>query len=280
MKSFTKLFFLLIAISFQSKAQWATVVNENCDASVVPALPSGFTSYPNGVYGFKSDSTNYSDCVGASGLSNIVIRNDSSATGDYMLYFPTFSTIGKDSVHISWVSRVSSHFLDLGSSINNFEFSTNGTDWTTLNFTDNPANSTWAAVNYGSPVTMPATAMNKTSVQLRLNIHIENTTSGTYRLDDITIQTFHVNNGSGILAVNDDHSVSVFSNQDSRTVTLLADHNGALLLFNSAGSKMMLTNCKAGETQISVSSFASGLYFVQFIDAVNGKSYSKKIIVN
>ncbi|MEI7801214.1 MAG: T9SS type A sorting domain-containing protein [Bacteroidota bacterium] len=277
MKNFlAKLFLLIISVTLsnQSKAQWSNLISENVDGVTVPSLPTGFSSFPSGSFGFISDSTNSSDCVGASGLNNIEIRNDSSVTGDYILYFPSFSTVGKSLVNVSWNSRVSTHFLDLGSSINDLEFSTDGSTWNVISYAENAASSTWAAVNNGTPISLPSSALNKPSVQLRLNVHIVNTTSGTYRMDDILVAGYQ--SGAGIADLQNENSISVFPNPSSANFIFVAPHSGTIELINCNGSKVMLTNCKAGEIKINATELPSGFYLIHFIDSFDGKEYFTK----
>ena len=154
MKTFSKIILLFAAIIFSNKsfAQWSNLLSENVDGCSIPALPSGFTSYPAATVGFETDSTNASDCTNASGGKNIVIRNVNSSTGDYILYFPAFSTLGKSVVSLSWNSRVSTHFMDLGSSVNSLEYSTDGANWTVVSYTENGPTSAWAQVNNASTI--------------------------------------------------------------------------------------------------------------------------------
>lgn len=165
--------------------------NSNFDNLTVPALPTEWLALANGNIGFRSDSTNTSGNNGASGLNNLVIRNDENVNGTYELITESFDCTPYSGLSVMWSSRVSNNFLASGSELPSFWYSLdNGVSWEGLNFLDNIANSIWSEVNAGSLITLPTIADNQASIRFKWIINIAGdgaTTSGTYRIDDFRI---------------------------------------------------------------------------------------------
>jgi len=178
---------ILLMVTMISRSQ-VVVMSENFDSEIAPGLPFGWSTTLNYDLGFRTDSSNFSDYVGASGLKNAMIRN-SDSTGTYTFYSPVFSTENLVDVTLQFASRVSNNYLTPGSTLPVLEYSANGgSDWSALSYIENEANSTWALANGGIPIPLPEDAFDNPYVELRWTVDIVNDPSGTYRIDDILVQ--------------------------------------------------------------------------------------------
>jgi hypothetical protein len=186
-----QLLFLNLFLTGMFSWSQTVVFNSNFDNLTVPALPTEWLALTNGNVGFRSDSTNTSGNNGASGLNNLVIRNDENVNGTYELITESFDCTPYSGLSVMWSSRVSNNFLASGSELPSFWYSLdNGVSWEGLNFLDNIANSIWSEVNAGSLITLPTIADNQASIRFKWIINIVGdgaTTSGTYRIDDFRI---------------------------------------------------------------------------------------------
>jgi len=188
----------LLLVSVLSFGQ-TVVFDNNFDNLAVPALPIEWMAVSNGNIGFRSDSTNASGNNGASGLNNLVIRNDENLNGTYELITEPFDCTPYSGLSVMWSSRVSNNFLASGSELPSLSYSLdNGVSWESLSFVDNVANSIWSEVNAGSLIVLPSIADNQASIRFKWSINIVGdgaTTSGTYRIDDFRI---YVNQGASV----------------------------------------------------------------------------------
>jgi hypothetical protein len=186
-----QLLFLNLFLTGMFSWSQTVVFNSNFDNLTVPALPTEWLALTNGNVGFRSDSTNTSGNNGASGLNNLVIRNDENVNGTYELITESFDCTPYSGLSVMWSSRVSNNFLASGSELPSFWYSLdNGVSWEGLNFLDNIANSIWSEVNAGSLITLPTNADNQASIRFKWKINIVGdgaTTAGTYRIDDFRI---------------------------------------------------------------------------------------------
>ena len=160
-----QLLFLNLFLTGMFSWSQTVVFNSNFDNLTVPALPTEWLALTNGNVGFRSDSTNTSGNNGASGLNNLVIRNDENVNGTYELITESFDCTPYSGLSVMWSSRVSNNFLASGSELPSFWYSLdNGVSWEGLNFLDNIANSIWSEVNAGSLITLPTIADNQASI--------------------------------------------------------------------------------------------------------------------
>ena len=184
------LIFGFIFISFVSYEQ-SIAFQKNFDDLVVPGIPANWNVVDNGNVGFRSDSTNASGNNGASGLNNIVIRNDENTNGSYELITESYDFSSLSGISVMWGSRVSSNFLTSGSELPSFWYSLdNGLTWDSLAYLDNIANSIWSEVNAGALIPLSNLADNQNAVRFKWKINIVGdgaTTAGTYRIDDFRI---------------------------------------------------------------------------------------------
>jgi hypothetical protein len=149
------------------------------------SFPSGWSS-SNTTNGWNmttgSQSSGY---TGASGGANVIFNNTGTAGNTHTLtYSNSLSTAGYKTITILWAARSSATF----SQAVNFQWSSNGTTWNQVSFTNVTSNNVWAFVNGGTRIPLPAEAEEQPELMLRWSITVNN--SGTYRIDDFSIQGF------------------------------------------------------------------------------------------
>ncbi|MGD0340778.1 MAG: hypothetical protein ABSA76_03605 [Bacteroidales bacterium] len=66
-----------------------------------------------------------------------------------------------------------------------FQWSSDGSNWNTVSFTDVANNSTWALVNGGSQISLPSGAAGISNLQFKWT---SNSNAGTYRMDDFAVK--------------------------------------------------------------------------------------------
>jgi hypothetical protein len=166
-KFFIKLISAVAFVSFlSSKISAQTIIyNENFNADST-ALPAGWTTTGNAWHVETSNaSTGY---IGASGLANVAVRND-SATGVYDLISKSISTVGYNNIGVIWGARLTTNFPTPGSAIQGLYWSShNGVTWNAVTYTENTNNSVWSLDNGSVPVVLPAGASNQPSLNLHL----------------------------------------------------------------------------------------------------------------
>ena len=124
----------------------------------------------------------------ASGLNNLVIKNNSDTTGTYDLISPNISTIGDTGIYLIWASRISTNFTTSGSAVPMLYYSiNNGSTWTMLPHTESAGGSVWGLVNSGTPMRLPVNASNQAALKFKWSTNIVSAGNGTYRFDDIKV---------------------------------------------------------------------------------------------
>jgi hypothetical protein len=279
-KFFTTLLILLHVALF-SNAQWITLLNENCDAVTLPALPDDFISSQPDTSGFYTEASNASTgYTNASGVNNMVIKNINAVAGDVYLNFPVISTLNFDTVTVIWGSRVSNNFTTSGSAINGLEFSTdNGANWSSISYAENASNSTWALVNAGISIKLPSQALNQPNVKLRLKVTIVTAASGTYRLDDITIAGHTINPNGGIDEVSNttDFNINIYPNPVVDYLNINASENYNLRIFNNSG--LMLYGGTTNQNKvIDFTNYPAGFYLIEIRNLKTGVAKMLKVM--
>ena len=120
---------------------------------------------------------------GASGNTNIVATNGSALNTYYLTYSNALSTIGYTSITILWGARRTSTF----SNDVCFEWSNDGNNWYAVTYAQVASNSTWALVNSGTAISLPAAAEGMPDLRLRWS-YTQISGSGTHRIDDVLVQ--------------------------------------------------------------------------------------------
>jgi len=235
---------------------------ENFDECLVPGLPAGWTVINNGNIGFRSDSTNASGNNGASGLNNLVIRNDENLTGTYAVVTESFDCTALTGLSVMWGSRVSNNFLASGSQLPTFWVSLdNGVSWDAVAFIDNIANSIWSEVNASALIPLSSIADNQPNVRFKWEIQIVGdgaSTAGTYRIDDFRI---FANQGVGIASF-ENFDIQLYPNPVSDVLYIKGLPSGARFQIIDATGRIIERGnvIDAGRWNISTDHWIPGYY--------------------
>jgi hypothetical protein len=279
-----KILFTILQLSFVAIAiAQTTIVSENFDNLSTPSLPPNWQGNSVNSLTWRTDSSNFSTAyTNASGLKNLMIRN-SDSTGLHTLISSSFSTVGYSSVSLIWASRVSTNFLTPGSTTPHLFYSiNNGQTWDSIAYIDNQPNATWALVNNGVAIDLPAGAINQSSVMIKWEINIVYNTNGTYRIDDLLI------NGTPGSLNTQTISLENCENPFSQSLS----NNGSIKLFNNSACQNSILNVYAQNgtmmkqiklannigSEIDLSELAKGIYILELINS--SKKTKQKIILN
>lgn len=141
-------------------------------------FPTGWSASPNGSWTINN-AVNSSGYTGASGGSNA--RIEGTAGYSYLIFNNNLSTIGYQNITVLWGGRrFTNDYIPLI-----FQWSSDGTNWNTVSFTDNAADANWYLVNNGIQITLPSAAGGVSNLRFRW---YENNPDTGYRLDDFTVQ--------------------------------------------------------------------------------------------
>jgi hypothetical protein len=278
-----KILFTILQLSFVAIAiAQTTIVSENFDNLSTPSLPPNWQGNSVNSLTWRTDSSNFSTAyTNASGLKNLMIRN-SDSTGLHTLISSSFSTVGYSSVSLIWASRVSTNFLTPGSTTPHLFYSiNNGQTWDSIAYIDNQPNATWALVNNGVAIDLPAGAINQSSVMIKWEINIVYNTNGTYRIDDLLINGTPGSLNTQTITVQ--NQINPFSQSLS--------YNGLINLFNPSIYMNSMLNIytqngkiirqikfqNSPTTELDLSDLSSGLYILELISS-NKKNVQKIIL--
>lgn len=172
------LFFIFIG-SNQLRGQ-ITLYSENFGAS---GLPTGWTSSNNTNGWADNTSSSSSGYVGVSGLNNIIFNGTGTNGASHTLtYNNSLSTVGYTNITIIWGARSTASF----SQIVNFQWSSDGSTWNGVSFTNVTNNATWALVNGGTRISLPIGAEGVGNLRFRFSSISNN--NGNHRIDDFSVQ--------------------------------------------------------------------------------------------
>jgi hypothetical protein len=175
---------LLLALMGVSERGWGQVTLYTTDfGTTASTFPTGWTS-SNTTNGFSlvtgTASTGY---TGASGSGNAYFANTgSNGVVHTLTYSNSFSTIGYSSITIIWGARATATFAQPVT----FQWSSDGTNWNNVTYTQVTSNATWALVNGGVRISLGAGAAGQSNLRFRFSITSNN--SGNYRIDDFSVQ--------------------------------------------------------------------------------------------
>lgn len=273
---FTSLVCLLYALC--SSAQ-TVIYNENFDADST-ALPLGWSAYPSSGWEVETvaPSTGY---PGASGLVNVVIRNTDS-TNVYYLYSKDISTVGLDSITVSWGARLTTNFMALGSNIQSFDFSTDsGVTWTNVVYTENANTNLWNLDNDSTPICLPANAGNQPAIRFRWIAQIVNAVSGNYRIDDFIVSSLAIITGYGE-SNSRNFNTFVYPNPASSSITITTDKSGVkeVRLYDNYGKKLADFFSTENKINIDRNNFPDGYYIIEVLDEMKKLILNSKLILN
>jgi len=146
-------------------------------------LPAGWSS-TNTTNGWAGNSSSASSgYAGASGSGNVVFNSTGGNNTVYRLtYSNTLSTVGFSNITVLWGGRGTSSFTpDIV-----FEWSTDGSTWNAVTYTYTKNGNTWALVNGGNRIALPAGAAGAANLRFRFSAATAN--NGNYRIDDFSVQ--------------------------------------------------------------------------------------------
>lgn len=141
------------------------------------SFPAGWTTSGsvNWTISINSASSGYS---GASGGSNALHTNSSGA--GTLTFSNNLSTVGYSDITVLWGANRT------GSNTTTFQYSIDGTNWTSISFTEATNNSTWMLVNSGTRISLPVNASGVSNLRFRWTF--TSTSSRYIRLDDFSVQ--------------------------------------------------------------------------------------------
>ena len=172
MKKIIFLFFLALLVN-KSISQ-ITLYSENFGTG--PTLPTGWVSSA----GWAANNTTAplsTGYTGASGGTQVM----TTATGN-LTYNNNLSTMGYSNITIIFGANRAAALTTSPA----LQWSSNGTTWNTITYTDVINNTTWALVNGGTAIVLPAGAAGIANLQIRWSR--SGMATGAYKLDDIKIQ--------------------------------------------------------------------------------------------
>ncbi|MGX7668799.1 choice-of-anchor D domain-containing protein [Flavobacterium pedocola] len=177
-----KLKFLVFSLLFSlvSLGQ-VTLYSENFGTTTT--LPTGWTS-SNATNGWAGSTASVSSgYTGASGNANVVFNGTGTNGLTHTLtYSNNLSTVGYTAITVLWGGRSTATFAAAVT----FQWSSDGTTWNNVAFTNVATNSTWALVNGGTRVSLPVGAEGVSNLRFRWTS--TSTNSGNHRIDDFTVQ--------------------------------------------------------------------------------------------
>jgi hypothetical protein len=274
-KNLTLSLVTLLCILLSRAASAQTIISyQNFDNS--PSLPSGWYATPNSWYNDTTLGNSSTGYIGASGVDNIVIQDTLAHVGYDSLISAPISSAGYDSITVQWASRMSKHFADSGSTIALY-WSTDGTTWNNVSYIENPNNSNWYPENDSTPITLPAGAANRSSLWLMWLADIHFNTSGTYRIDDVTVA------GDAITGINDITNqtfakVYVSSNSNINiSIKNQISENLNVELYDLTGRLISKINMDTQNLTIDGSHLSEGMYLVKVSD-INNTMVTKVLV--
>ncbi|WP_294284447.1 T9SS type A sorting domain-containing protein [uncultured Chryseobacterium sp.] len=258
-----KLYFLaLLGLAGLTFAQ-TSLLSENFGTS--STLPSGWvsTSTTNGWNATTSvPSSGYS---GVSGGTNVVFSGTGTNGVTHTLTYSNLSTVGYNTISIIWGGRGTNTF----SPNVDFQWSIDGTTWNSVTYSYSKNSGSWALVNGGTAIQLPAQAANTSTLSLRWSTVTSN--SGNYRIDDVKVTGI----ANGSLATSE---IKTDKNQFVKNTLVSSEINfGAksdVKIYDISGRVVKTASVKENES-LSVAELKEGNYIVT--GTVNGKNISEKI---
>lgn len=166
---------VMLVLSISTAFSQTTLYTQSF-ADTVTGLPTGWTNSGTPVWTTSSNqpSSGYS---GASGGRNAY---SGSGTGSNVLTFQNnLSTVNYNNITVIWGAR-----KDVSQGSITFQWSSDGTNWNIVTFTDANPDGNWALVNGGVRIQLPAGAEGVSNLRFRWSL----TDPVNYRIDDFSVQ--------------------------------------------------------------------------------------------
>lgn len=165
---------LLVVLGFSGLTGWGQTTLYSQNFGTGAATPTGWT------IGNWTISTNTSSTTPTfSGGSNAACSGNNIPRS--ITFSNNLSTVDYTNITILWAARRA-----YDNSVT-CEWSVDGSNWNTLTFDDVTYNSTWAWVNGGTRIELPAAAENAANLWIRWTYDSDKNT-GSYRIDDFSVQ--------------------------------------------------------------------------------------------
>jgi hypothetical protein len=177
-------------IKSESFAQVTNLYTQNFSTGT--AFPTGWIASGSPTWTVSSG-TSSTPTPTFSGGSNLSASSSGSART--VTFSNNLSTIGYTNITILWAARRSY------SKTVTFEWSPDATNWNTVTITDVSANSTWAWVNGGTRIALPAGAAGIANLSCRWTYDSDGT-AGVYRIDDFTVEGCQIPNQPSVITGN------------------------------------------------------------------------------
>lgn len=276
---FLFMFIVFLLHSIFTLAQ-TVIYAENFDTDST-ALPAGWSSSPASGWEVETSapSTGY---PGASGLFNVVIRNADSSNV-YYLFSKDVSTIGYDSIAVSWGARLTTNFSALGSTIQSFDLSADsGNTWTIIPYIENANTNLWNLDNDNRLIYLPGIAGNQPAIRFRWVAQIVNAYSDNYRIDDFIVSSASAITGNNEINFPDKQAFIFPDPSSGQIIVSCADaieERGELAIYNSTGQQVQEFPAGINQfIQLDLSGLPDGIYMV--VLNVKDKMFSAKLVLS
>ena len=173
------LFFLVL--SFSAVKGQTILFSENFGTTAGSTLPTGWSQ--TGATQQWLLSTSNASTLPYSGGANLFAQNQGANGVTHTVTFSNnLSTIGYSNLKVIWAARATTTFAQTI----NFSWSSDGTNWNNVTYTQVPANGTWSNVNNNVKILLPPAAGNIPNLRFRWSYSANN--SGNYRIDDFSLE--------------------------------------------------------------------------------------------
>ena len=181
------------------------------------SLPTGWTATAGtGTWAISTASAS-SGYTGASGGNNVAVTMGATLNTYYLTYDNSLSTVGYSNITLMWGARKTSTCTTAVT----LSWSTDGSTWNTVAYTEVTNNGTWALSNGGTRIPLPAEAAGVSNLRIRWTV-TQVLGAGTYRIDDfdaqgtasgptITLNTIGFNGAFGFIKVGNSSASSSFT---------------------------------------------------------------------
>ncbi|MDF2437580.1 MAG: Protein of unknown function precursor [Bacteroidota bacterium] len=146
-------------------------------------LPSGWVSSSTSAGWANSTASASTGYTGASGGGNALFNGTgTNGVSHTLTYSNSLSTVGYTGITVLWGGRGTSTF----SQTVTFQWSSDGTSWNNVAYTNVTYNATWALVNGGTRISLPVGAEGLSNLRFRFTSTSAN--NGNFRIDDFSVQ--------------------------------------------------------------------------------------------
>lgn len=160
----------------------ATTIYSTNFGTTSGTFPTGWST-SSGSAAWTIVSTSASTTPTYSGSMNATATNGSTLASATLTCNPGISTVGYTNITVMYAARRTSTFTNAVT----LEWSTDGSTWNALTFTEVTNDGNWAWANSGTRITLPAGAEGASNLRFR-RVFTQISGSGTYRMDDFSVE--------------------------------------------------------------------------------------------